>query len=99
MVSGKPDAFVSLKLRRDEGNAIRVFILATPVSLSEVEKKDIFEQYYGDLIHKTNLHLGSGLEGFIARLISINLNLPINLQSDNNILSFQFQVSKDTGKK
>lgn len=40
--------------------------------------------YYGELVVSTNLKLGSGLEGFIAKSIAVQLSIPIEIRSNVN---------------
>ncbi|OGE14059.1 hypothetical protein A2111_00930 [Candidatus Daviesbacteria bacterium GWA1_38_6] len=94
LVSGQTSAAVNLSLSKDEDQEIIVAISANPVNIGESEKEDLLKEYFGSLMSKTNLRLGSGLEGFIAKIISSNLNLPLKLEVNGNILSISFQVSK-----
>ncbi|TSC65304.1 MAG: hypothetical protein CEO21_448, partial [Microgenomates group bacterium Gr01-1014_80] len=94
LVSEQPNATVNLSLNKDEDQNIIVLINAAPVELKGVEKEDLMKQYYGSLMSKTNLRLGSGLEGFIAKIISSNLNVLLDMQVDKNILSIKFQINK-----
>lgn len=94
LVSGKVGAYVNLSLGKLEDQVVTVSINAFPVELSEAEKEDLLKEYFGNLMSKTNLRLGSGLEGFIAQIVSSNLNLPLDMQVDENILSIKFQISK-----
>ena len=92
---GKPSCFVNLYLDRTGEKIIRVSIISSPVQLKENEKSNLFEKYYGSLA-STNLKLGSGLEGFIAKAISAELKLPIEVSVKGEVLTMSIKVSKGT---
>lgn len=94
LVSGQTNAYVRLSLSKEDDQIISVFVDCAPVQLTEADKEDLFKEYYGSLMSRTNLHLGSGFEGFIAKLVSSNLDLSPEIQIDKNILNISFQISK-----
>lgn len=61
------------------GNFIEVVIKFPFYFSNPDQQQDIFTPYYGNLSALANLKLGSGLEGFIAKSLSVHLNIPIRI--------------------
>ena len=91
---GNPNAAVNLYLDRTDEKTRRISVITSPVQLKESEKEYLFEKYYGNLA-STNLRFGSGLEGFIAKAVSSELKLPIDIQINTNTIIMSLKVSKD----
>lgn len=66
-----------------------------PISLVG-EESSLYNRNYEGLKTITNLRIGSGLEGYIAKSISTQLNLPVLLQVENNLskLAFVLRLSR-----
>jgi len=78
----RKDAKVQLIIRRSEDNIEIRIAVNNPRPLTTKEYSDLLTEYYGDLASKTNLKLGSGLEGFIAKQIASELKIPLLVQSN-----------------
>lgn len=55
--------------------------------------KEIFELYYGSLIHEARLSQGSGLEGHLANRILKELSIPLSVSAEPASQSLHFSVS------
>lgn len=53
-----------------------------------------FTEYYGRLGLNTNLRLGSGLEGYMAKTIAQSLGIPLNVKIDQSLVIFSLMLSK-----
>ncbi len=92
-----PDSKVSLTIVREDGNTLLVKIICYGVkSLSEDDLKELFLPYYGSLAVKTNLKLGSGLEGTLAKSLSRMMNLELEVKKEEASLDFSLRVYKQT---
>lgn len=70
--------------------------IAIITSYSKVlNQNQLFEENFGDLAQTTNLKLGSGLEGLIAKNVALQLNLPIKIVLDSGRLTFKLTISKN----
>lgn len=87
---------VSLSLIRDE-KEITVKITAKYFKLDDQKLAELLTQYYGTLGQSTNLKLGSGLEGFIAKILALELNLVLGVESSDNPpqLIFSLKLGKN----
>lgn len=94
--SATANSQVEVRLLNQGNTQIAISILATPVKLKEKDLEELFKPYYGTLATTSNLKLGSGLEGFIAKTISLQLNLPIEVKALNLLpgLNFKILISK-----
>lgn len=84
LTSEKRGSTVTLTPKHINDTTINIVITAPYHELSKKEQEDLFAQYYGALGIKTNLRLGSGLEGFIAKTIISQLNIPLKVESLKN---------------
>ncbi|MBI2596049.1 PAS domain-containing protein [Candidatus Daviesbacteria bacterium] len=75
-------------------------VFPSPVMTPE-KQKELFLQYYGDLAATTNLRLGSGLEGFIAKVVAdqLNINLDVKTKEGPDRLVFRFKLYKKPAGK
>jgi hypothetical protein len=76
---------------------VKVTISARLPHLEESELSDLFVPGYDKLANKTNLLIGSGLEGFLARTISEQLENPIETKLINDPkthITFSFTLKK-----
>lgn len=74
-----------------------VVVISTVCRLPAANYQEaLLTRYYGVLANQTNLSLGSGLEGYIARMVSTLLNIPlsVNYQEEASSLSFTLKLSK-----
>jgi hypothetical protein len=95
--SGIQNPTVEVSLDREGDKVILVNIKSNYPGLGEDEVKLLSTQYYGMLSTVTNLKFGSGLEGFIAKQISISLNTPLTVisQKGNIGVNLQLKVTKN----
>ena len=93
--SGEKTPGVQMTLKRDN-SIIYIKIIATFRSLTRNEQIELFQEYYGSLGTGTNLHLGSGLEGYIVKNIATRLNIPLGLDfsADNSKLIFILKLNR-----
>jgi|SRR3989344_1471483 len=92
--SFQQNAYVSISLSKKD-LLIGVILSAFPVNLNISEVDLLFKEYYGNLASRTNLSLGSGIEGFISKTISAELNLPIKAKISGSQLSFEIEITKE----
>ncbi len=81
-----------------DANNVYLKIYSLNTSLGKDELGNLFKDYYPAIIQKTNLNLASGLEGFIAKTISEQLNIPrvikIEYKDNRPALLIQIKLSK-----
>lgn len=82
--SGERSRQVELSINKMSKVTLTVTVAASSPLLSPQEQEELFTEYYGSLGSKTNLRLGSGLEGYIVKTITKQLNLPLELKSWGN---------------
>lgn len=84
LLSGQLHAVMDISFSTED-QAILVSITSSPVQLKEEDTQKLLEQY--------NFNWGSGLEGYIAKTISQQLNIPItiSLEADHLSLNLKFQ--------
>lgn len=98
--SEERNAIVRLVVLRQK-SAINIKIIPVFRSLSSVEKRAIFTQYFGSLGRLTNLSLGSGLEGFLAKSIATQLKLKlvvVETKQDTPHCTFLLQLPRGSRK-
>ncbi len=75
---------IKLALTKDNSTAIMA-VLSFSALVSNVNlEQALFEKYYPSLQQLANLQLGSGLEGYIVKTISTELNIPIEIRFHQN---------------
>lgn len=94
IASGTKNSLVEITVTHPVNNRFSVIITIPSPFLSEQEQQQLFEEYYGQIGTKTNLRLGSGLEGYIAKNISAQLNIPIQTKYVKNSLEFILSLSQ-----
>ena len=94
LVAGGQNSGISLSLGKLDGQTIELSLACTPAQISQVESQELFKEYYGSLA-QTNLRFGSGLEGSIAKTLSIELNLPIRVETAPKSLAFKVNLIKE----
>ncbi|MCL5019206.1 MAG: PAS domain-containing protein, partial [Patescibacteria group bacterium] len=94
LASEKKNLLVKVKpgLQDNKTVAINISFPYPPFS----QEEELFQQYYGDLAVKTNLRLGSGLEGFIAKTAADQLNIPLKISSEkySPLLTFSINFTR-----
>lgn len=90
---GVKNSQAQVLVNRQSPNTIDVLISATPTKITEKVKSAIFQKYFGDL-KAPNLGLGSGLEGFIAKQIALQLNIPLEAKMSDETFTFQLSFTK-----
>lgn len=90
----KPGVWVSLI--RDE-NEVNIKISANFSKIDDQKLDQLFLKYFGTLKEMGNLKLGSGLEGFIARVLADELNIILGVESKDNPpkLLFNLKLAKN----
>lgn len=99
--SDTPGAKVTVKPSRLEKDLISVEVSAPyKEKLTDSETSELFTNYYGSLTKKTNLKLGSGLEGFIVKTVASQLNIPIkvNYNGIEKSLVFNLEIHRQPVK-
>lgn len=93
LVSGTKAPRVQIVLNYDPQFVYISFIFnSSQVKLSD--DKLLFTEYYGRLGMETNLRLGSGLEGYMAKTIAQLLGIPLSVKIDQSLVIFSLQLSK-----
>lgn len=91
--SGEQHREAQLTISKTGNLSLNITISTFSPFLSEKEQTQLFQEYYGELGNKTNLKMGSGLEGFIAKSIINQLNLPLEIKSWGNPGRIQFTLT------
>ncbi|MBI4084878.1 MAG: PAS domain-containing protein [Candidatus Levybacteria bacterium] len=96
LASGESNALVQTTVLREEKQAILVTITANCPLLTTEEKDAIFIAYYGSLDEKTNLRFGSGLEGYLVKLIltKLQINVLTHYMPEQKRISFTLRLPK-----
>ena len=84
LASNETTPHVTLNVERAEQESVLVHIAGSCPLLKEEELKAILIPYYDTLNNKTNLQIGSGLEGFIVKQITETLSLPLAMKYDED---------------
>ncbi len=101
---------IAIFIAKPDNNKILITLSSTPekvtatittvvVSLPPQQKDLLFVEYFGSLQKSTRLHFLSGLEGYIAKLITTSLNLNLSAEVSTNsvlIITLQFPKPKNT---
>lgn len=93
----KPEVVLSVS---QTAQVVEVLISSDYPPLGEKQLQELFIHYYGFLGNTTNLRLGSGLEGFIAKTAADELNLKLNASCTQNPsrLVLSLELSKNPSK-
>ena len=83
---------VQLLINKTESDFVDIKISSRPTSLNQLELVYLYKEYYPTLVSKTNLKLGSGLEGFIAKSIVNQLGISLDI----NLAKTEFTVGVDS---
>ena len=82
LASEKSGTKVQLAVIKQGDKAIIISLSCPYPPLDPRQQPELFTQYYGSLQTTTNLKLGSGLEGFIIKSVTSQLNIPLNRNSE-----------------
>ncbi|HSX09054.1 MAG TPA: hypothetical protein VLF93_02800 [Candidatus Saccharimonadales bacterium] len=91
------DPWVNVEASLKNKTEIEITVSACTPKLDEKEISDLFIPAYGTLATKTNLLVGSGLEGFLAKTIGEYLGSPISTaysQTPQPHITFSFTLKK-----
>lgn len=86
-----PHSTVNMFVRRDENFSI-VNITANAQRLINTNPDQLFQPYYPKIISQTNLNLGSGLEGYIAKIILFEMGLKLIKTISPNLPNLIFEL-------
>lgn len=93
LVSGTKSPQIQLFLTYDKEFVYLIF--TTHSNLVAGDDRLLFTEYYGRLSTTTNLRLGSGLEGYMAKTVASLLGIPLDVQiNDQSSLEFRLKLSK-----
>lgn len=94
LASTETNPFTSLTIQKDNKNIITIKITSSCLDLSEEELVDITHAYYNKLYNKTNLHIGSGLEGYLAKTLCDELHIPLDIKHKDKTITFSLSLKK-----
>jgi PAS domain-containing protein len=92
ILSASQGLIVKVSFRREGGMVFMTLGIPNQIFSSLDNQKTLFEQYYGDLTQKTNLYLGSGLEGYIVKRIATELRIKMDFVYLAEISQFNIKV-------
>lgn len=100
LASGQKGGQVEILLSRKDSRNINVEVSTSYPEIPKRLQEEFLSEYFGELQAKTNLRLGSGLEGFIAQTIANQLKIPLTVESQQNPprLIFRLVLSKDVSR-
>lgn len=89
---------VALTIEREGTDLLKIKVLTENRAMKEADPNHIFEMYYPHLSAYTNIHLGSGLEGHLAKTVATHLNIPLTVHFDDEsmIITFTFKIPKES---
>lgn len=95
--SGQKERKVEILVYKQENKVIYVDIAAHRLVVPKQLQPELLTEYFGQLGIKTNLRLGSGLEGFIAQTVAKQLKIPLTIKTQQypDRLIFRLELSKD----
>ena len=97
--SSQKDPIVQIILSQQNSKEVMLTFSLTCPPVSQNVQQELFTKYFGQLGAKTNLKLGSGLEGFILQNIVSHLKLPFRVRSDQyprpGRLTFELEFSRE----
>lgn len=96
LAATSPDPVVELHVERKETSSFTVTVIGPSPELTSEELHLIFTKFYGVLNTKTNLNAGSGLEGYLAKTLSEQLHLPLEISHTKNpsLLRWTLRIPK-----
>lgn len=95
LTSAESNPLIQIQLSYDQKTVYITVMFTSHLQQAEWHRL-LFTQYYGILQSKTNLKYGSGLEGYVAKILSQFQNLPLSVKPGVNppSLSFILQIPK-----
>lgn len=90
LTSGQHNSKVDVNVNRSTSK-VSIEINANYPHMEAEEVGDVFKPYYGRIRDKSNLHLGSGLEGSLAKTIADSLSVQLRTDIESNS-SFSFVI-------
>lgn len=94
LVSGTNYPQVQVLLTYDK-EFVYINFAINSIIASSINERFIFTEYYGVLGMNTNLRLGSGLEGYMAKTVTLLLGIPLNIKLNNQTgFIFTLKLSK-----
>lgn len=98
LASTEANPQVTVNVERGENDVIIVRINASCPIIKKEEQTDMFVPYYGALADKTNLHVGSGLEGYLVQTIHEVIGMPLEITPKIGSIEFKVTLNRfDTG--
>jgi len=98
--STEKDPALHVSIRRGEKETISITVRTNcPTRIQQKDLQELLLPYYGRLYDKTNVSLGSGLEGFIVQKITDLLSLSLEMQLRTEPVSqvtFTLTLPKDS---
>lgn len=94
LASTEANPLTSLTIQRGNKDSITIKITSSCPVLSKEEVADITSAYYNKLYNKTNLHIGSGLEGYLAKTLCEELNIPLEINYYNKTITTTLSPKK-----
>lgn len=76
----EPNPEISVSIERRGKNELRIQIFGNCPRINQESVQDLFVAYYGKLNTQTNLHLGSGLEGYLVKTATEMDNIQLDTQ-------------------
>lgn len=94
LVSGSKSAWIQVFLTYDK-EFVYINITVHSDKVLSSDERFLFTEYYGRLGIITNLHLGSGLEGYMAKTVASLLGIGLDVKvNDKHDVEFILQLSK-----
>ncbi len=99
LASTQKNPKILLQVERERKDTIVIKVVGDCPVINNTDIAEIFKPYYGALYEKSNLHLGSGLEGYLVKTICDILAIPINVNvAQNNLtlpkITFSLPIKK-----
>lgn len=94
LASTENNPHITVSIARTEKELITIKINGSCPVIKQEEQSNMFVPYYGVLAEKTNLRLGSGLEGFLVQTISDTLQLPLIITPHEGTIAFELTFNR-----
>lgn len=93
MSSPADNSEVMVQVERNKDKKIIIGINCKASEYIIRNHNEVFELYYGSLIHEAKLNQGTGLEGHLAAQILKELNIPLAVNADQSSQTVRFSLS------
>lgn len=93
LASGTSYPQVQIFLTYDVEN-VSINLIVNSNLVTSSDSRLFFTEYYGRLGMMTNLRLGSGLEGYMAKTLATSLGIPMQIKIDHSLIIVSLQLSK-----